>query len=160
MSRFLGSRCSIIVLVTALVACGGSGNPVVPQGRGVDGSGPLYTKSSGSTSTLLARSTFSDSHDPNLMIKRISDGWHFELKTMPAMDVAVQSITFAPGAQSGWHSHPGPVLIQVVSGTVSFYEGDDPTCTPIVRTAGQAYVDYGDHPHIARNEGACRRRTS
>ncbi len=64
----------------------------------------------------------------------------------------MQSITFAPGSYSGWHRHPGPVFIQVVSGTMTFYEGDDPTCTPIVRSAGQGFLDVGDHPHIARNE--------
>jgi quercetin dioxygenase-like cupin family protein len=25
-----------------------------------------------------------------------------------------------PGGHSGWHSHPGPVFIQVVSGTMTF----------------------------------------
>jgi hypothetical protein len=35
---------------------------------------------------------------------------------------------------------------------MTFYESDDPTCTPIVRTAGQGYLDSGDHAHIARNE--------
>jgi hypothetical protein len=28
--------------------------------------------------------------------------------------------------------HPGPVLIQVVKGTVTFYEADDPSCSSIV----------------------------
>jgi hypothetical protein len=50
--------------------------------------------------------------------------------------------------------HPGPVFIQVVSGTMTFYESDDPTCSPTVRTAGQGFLDYGDHPHLARNESA------
>lgn len=48
--------------------------------------------------------------------------------------------------------HPGPVFIMVVQGTMTFYESDDPSCTPIVRTAGQGYLDTGDHAHIARNE--------
>jgi 5-methylcytosine-specific restriction endonuclease McrA len=34
----------------------------------------------------------------------------------------------------------------------NIYESDDPTCTPVVRTAGQGYLDTGDHAHIARNE--------
>ena len=63
-------------------------------------------------------------------------------------------ITFQPGGQNGWHSHPGPVFISVVSGTMTFYESTDPSCTPIVRSAGQGYLDAGNHAHIARNETA------
>ena len=37
---------------------------------------------------------------------------------------------------------------------MTFYESDDLTCTPIVRTAGQGYLDTGDHAHIARNESS------
>ena len=29
---------------------------------------------------------------------------------------------------------------------------EDPSCTPIVRTAGQVFWEAGDHPHITRNE--------
>ena len=109
------------------------------------------TPSSGSTSVLLGRATF----DEGFKVKRRSmtdDRWRVEVKATPDLDVAVQSIDFLPGAQSGWHSHPGPVFISVVSGTITFYEGDDPDCEPVVRTAGQGFLDVGDHPHIARNE--------
>jgi hypothetical protein len=147
-----GSATIILALACALAACKDSGNPAAPHGRTADVSSPLFTKSVGSTSTLLARSTFAGERDRALVIKRISDDWRFDLKTKPAMDVAVQSIVFAPGGQSGWHSHPGPVLIQVVSGTMTFYEGNDPACRPIVRSAGQSYLDLGEHTHIARNE--------
>ena len=34
----------------------------------------------------------------------------------PRFDLAVQTINFPVGAQSGWHSHPGPVFIIVESG--------------------------------------------
>jgi hypothetical protein len=40
----------------------------------------------------------------------------------------------------------------VISGTVTFYESDDPTCAPTVRSSGQGYLDVGEHAHIARNE--------
>ena len=153
----MSKQCSAIVFALALAACKDSSNPASPHSRSVaatSGSRDAFASTAPTTSTLLARSTFSDPHDQNLMIKRISDDWHFELKTKPAMDVAVQSIIFPPGSSSGWHTHAGPVLIQVVSGTVTFYEGDDPTCTPIVRSAGESYLDFGEHTHIGRNEGS------
>jgi quercetin dioxygenase-like cupin family protein len=59
----------------------------------------------------------------------------------------------APGGNFGWHSHPGPSLVIVKSGTSTFYDGNDPTCTPHVYAAGSAYVDPGGDTHIARNEG-------
>jgi len=115
-------------------------------------SGPSYTLSSGSQSTLLGRATFSDPSDQTFKVKRISGDWHAEVKATPNLDMAVQRIVFQPGGQSGWHRHPGPVFIEVVTGTMTFYMSDDPTCTPMVRTAGQGYLDVGEHPHIARNE--------
>jgi quercetin dioxygenase-like cupin family protein len=78
-----------------------------------------------------------------------------ELKTKGDSDVYVVSNTFAAnGGNSGWHTHPGPSLITVKSGTITAYEGDDPTCTPHVYTVGQGFVDPGDgHVHLLRNEG-------
>ncbi len=107
------------------------------------------TPSSGGQSTLLGRATF----DGPINVRRGGeDDWKVSVKAKPALDVAVQSIVFQPGGQSGWHSHPGPVFISVVSGTMTFYEGDDSDCEPIVRHAGEGYLDTGEHAHIARNE--------
>lgn len=111
---------------------------------------PHFTTGSGSASTLLGRATFSEGE--NFKVKRITGDWHVEVKAHPKLDLAVQQIVFQPGGHSGWHSHPGPVFIQVVSGTMTFYESDDPDCTPVVRSAGQGFLDVGEHAHIARNE--------
>jgi hypothetical protein len=117
---------------------------------------PSYTKGT-NVSTLLGRATFGNAGmegedaEENLRITRKTGDWRFDLKAKP-FDIAVQTIVFAPGATSGWHSHPGPVFIQVVSGTMTFYMSDDPKCMPVIRTAGQGYLDLGDHSHIARNE--------
>lgn len=139
-------RCLAPLGLTALaLACSDSDTPVSPPGPG-----PLLTMGSGTSSTLLGRATFGDGQ--NLKVKRISGDWHVEVKAHRELDVAVQQIVFQPGGQSGWHSHPGPVFIQVVSGTMTFYESEDPSCSPIVRTAGEGYLDVGDHAHIARNE--------
>jgi len=151
MSLLRGCRAYALV-VASLTACADGKDSTAPHSKDLTSRAPSFTLATGSTSTLLGRSTFRDPKDPNFKVKRITGDWHVEIKAMPAVDVAVQSILFNPGAQSGWHSHPGPVFIQVVSGTMTFYESDDPTCTPIVRTAGQGYLDAGDHAHIARNE--------
>jgi hypothetical protein len=46
---------------------------------------------------------------------------------------------------------PGTGFYQCHQWKVTFYELDDPTCTPRVVTAGQGYVDTGNG-HIGRNE--------
>jgi hypothetical protein len=56
------------------------------------------------------------------------------------------SVIFSP-----WLPHPGPVFIQIIEGQVSFYERDDPSCTPKVVSKGQGYVDTGKG-HVGRNE--------
>jgi hypothetical protein len=46
------------------------------------------------------------------------------------------------------------VFITVTRGTLTFYEADDPTCTPHVVSANSpnnAFVDTGDG-HVVRNE--------
>ena len=77
-----------------------------------------------------------------------------KLKTRDDIDVATQTITIAPGGHTGWHSHPGPVIVTISSGTMSFYSADDPTCSPTTYQPGDTFVDQGgSHVHIARNEG-------
>jgi mannose-6-phosphate isomerase-like protein (cupin superfamily) len=79
-----------------------------------------------------------------------------KLKTKGDSDVYVVRNTVLPGGQSGWHYHPGPSLVTVVQGTATFYDGDDPTCTPRVFTAGTGIIDDSvdaSHVHLLRNEG-------
>lgn len=159
MSRFFRSSVGVFAsaiavasLVGLVMACGSDNHPLAV--RRVDAASadvspalPLPTKS-----VLLARSTFSDGKSGTLDIKRDSDDWHMQVKGNPDFDIAVQTINFPAGSQSTWHTHSGPVFIQVVQGTISFYESDDPTCSPTVVSAGQGFVDMGEHAHIARNE--------
>jgi len=80
-----------------------------------------------------------------------------KLKTKGNSDVYVVRNTVLPAGQSGWHYHPGPSLITVVQGTATFYDGDDPTCTPRVFPAGTGIIDDAvdaSHVHLLRNEGA------
>ena len=82
-----------------------------------------------------------------------ADDWQAQIKTKGLSDVYVVDNKFGPNSDTGWHSHPGPSLILVVSGTVTNYMGDDPTCTPHVYSAGSGFVDAGgDDVHILRNE--------
>lgn len=87
--------------------------------------------------------------------KAEADGYKLDLRTKGASDVHVVRNTFQPGGHSGWHTHPGPSLITVTSGTIWVYSGDDPTCTPQIHTAGTGFVDPGgSQVHLLRNEGS------
>jgi len=80
--------------------------------------------------------------------------WKLDLRTKGQSDVIVTESVLAPGGTFGWHSHPGPSLVVVKSGTLSFYRGDDPTCTAQVYQAGDVLIDPGNVVHIGRNEGS------
>jgi quercetin dioxygenase-like cupin family protein len=73
--------------------------------------------------------------------------------TKGASDLYVLQNTIQPGGTFGWHSHPGPSLVIVKSGTATFYMKDDPTCSPQVVQAGSGFVDNGHDTHVVRNEG-------
>ncbi|MEO5746247.1 MAG: cupin domain-containing protein [Terracoccus sp.] len=111
----------------------------------------LATPSSGLASTTLSLGHFSAFH----LKANAEPGHQIDLKTKGDSDVYVVSNTFtANGGSSGWHTHPGPSLITVKSGTITAYEGGDPACTPHVYPAGASFIDPGDgHAHLLRNEG-------
>ncbi len=137
------------LVIPCLLSCDPERSPVSVSPAGA-GAGPRFTAGSGAQATLLGRGTF----DEAFKVKRESDGWEAEIEAKPSLQVVVQRIEFRPGGHSGWHRHPGPVFILVVSGTMTFYESDDPGCSPIVRGAEQGYLELGEHAHIGRNEGA------
>ena len=106
------------------------------------------------TGTGITTTTISVGETGPFRTKSIVDGHKVELAASGDSDLYVVSNVIAPGGNTGWHTHPGPSLITVKSGTITAYEGDDPTCTPETYTAGQSFVDPGDgHVHILRNEG-------
>ena len=76
-----------------------------------------------------------------------------KLKTRRSIDVATQQIVIGPGGHTGWHSHPGPVLVTVKSGALRVIYANDCTGLGTVYEAGDTFVDRGDETvHIARNE--------
>jgi quercetin dioxygenase-like cupin family protein len=74
------------------------------------------------------------------------------IKSKGFTDVYVTEITIAPGGHGGWHSHPGPSIITVKSGTATFY--DD--CNDFVRQSfptGTGFVEDAGCVHLLSNEG-------
>lgn len=102
---------------------------------------------SGVTPTVLARGTYdafevrSDQHGPI----------DFKAEAKAPVDIVVRRHDYEPRSTTGWHSHPGPIFITVTEGALTYYERDDPTCTPHTVSAGQGFLDDG-HGHVVRNE--------
>ena len=101
----------------------------------------------GVTPTLLARGTY----DSFKTMSYPDGGGLFKAEAKDPIDVVVRRHDYAAGGTTGWHQHPYPVFVTVLSGQVTFYDYDDPTCTAHVVSAGQGYVDSGTG-HIGRNE--------
>lgn len=109
----------------------------------------------GVTPTVLVRGSYEA-----FKVKSEEQALGFQAKSRSPVDIVVRQHDYAPSTPevtttTGWHTHPGPVFITVVEGTLTFYEYDDPTCTPQVLTATDTfkpgYVDTG-HGHMVRNE--------
>jgi quercetin dioxygenase-like cupin family protein len=102
---------------------------------------------SGVTPTVLARGTYD-----SFQVKSNPKGpAMFKAESKRPIDMVVRRHDYTPGGSTGWHAHPYPVFITVISGQVTFYEADEPTCSAHVVSAGQGYVDSG-RGHIGRNE--------
>ncbi len=76
-----------------------------------------------------------------------------KIKTHGPKDMLVTSIVVDPSGSFGWHTHPGPVLVSVASGTLSLYHAEHRRCDRETVTAGQGFIEDGGDVHLARNEG-------
>lgn len=76
------------------------------------------------------------------------------VKSKDNSDVLVTNLTIAAGGHSGWHSHPGPVLVVVKTGGATVYHKNDRTCTGTRYAAGTVFIEEAERVHIARNEEA------
>jgi quercetin dioxygenase-like cupin family protein len=113
------------------------------------------TPSSGFTSV-----TISASGVPEIALKTLSATHQVRINTKGLSDVHVTTNVVVPGGESGWHTHPGPSIVVVKSGTATVYDGDDPTCAPQVYEAGSAFVDVGGGDvHLVRNENSVNLET-
>jgi quercetin dioxygenase-like cupin family protein len=98
---------------------------------------------------LTGRAVFTD--DVDLKLKDKLDGKATTVvNTKDPSRTVTARITVQPGAQFGWHSHPGPVIVNVVEGQLTYVGADD--CVEREYPADTAFIDAGgDHVHNAFN---------
>ena len=114
----------------------------------------VLTPSSGILSApVFARASFADRTDIRFKVGERRRGQEV-INVNNAQETVMQQIVIAPGGQTGWHSHPGPVVVLIKSGQMSFYDSENRLgCTPRIYSAGEAFIDSGQgHVHLVRNE--------
>ena len=133
MSKSLLASTAVIAAVIALVA-------------GV----ARATPGSGATPTVVARAAFADRVDLKLSVRDGHQG-RDNIHVRNVADTVMQQIQFGPNAFSGWHSHPGPAIILIKSGKLTFYSEDDRECRGRTFSAGQAFIEAPGLVHYAQN---------
>ena len=100
---------------------------------------------------LTARSVFPDAIDMKLKLKS-HDGGTAVIKVDDPSRTVVVRYTVQPGARFPWHTHYGPVIVNMVSGSLTYIDSD--TCDETTYAPGEAFVDAGHgHVHSAYNPG-------
>ena len=72
-------------------------------------------------------------------------------------DVFIQHARLAPNEATIWHTHPGPVLVEVVRGSVTYEDALHGECRHLTYNAGEGFFDRGfGHVHraVAGPQGA------
>ena len=143
--KIMGSR-----LAAAMACVGASG--VLVAGLAVTAA---HATPSTASSTILAQSTVMPLSVHGHGKTASGSPWNMLLKTHGTSDGYVVDNKFAPGQTTGWHGHPGPSLIFVVSGTVTNYDSNTPGCAGQSYSAGSSFTDDGGTDvHMLRNESS------
>jgi hypothetical protein len=102
----------------------------------------IASSGSGVTSTTLVTANFD--HTVHINSDRV------KFQTKESTDVRVQRLVFAAGSSSGWHHHPGLVLVTVESGSVTLWQADcsSKTYGPGLPD-GAVFAEGGDEPVLA-----------
>ena len=123
----------------------------------------LATPGNGFVGTTLATATFDamnlSAHSTPPAPGTRPNPWNLRLRTHGQSDVYIQSNSWPVGADTGWHTHPGPSLIILKHGVLTEWESDRGKCTEHVYDATNgpvSFLDTGgpDHAHILVNDGS------
>jgi quercetin dioxygenase-like cupin family protein len=85
---------------------------------------------------------------------KVGPEWAVALEDNGQSEMYFQDLVIGPGGYTGWHSHPGLLLITMKEGSIDFYNKD---CVKTSYTAGQSFSE-GAEPHAAVNTGSVNAR--
>jgi hypothetical protein len=70
--------------------------------------------------------------------------------TPDGTDAFIQHVRLGPKGATGWHTHPGPAIVTVVKGSVTYEYAEANRCNDVPYMAGDGFVDPGfGHVHRA-----------
>ncbi len=70
--------------------------------------------------------------------------------TPKGADVFIQHVRLGANVPTGWHTHPGPALVEVVKGSVTYEDAEANVCRQTTYNPGEGFVDRGfGHVHRA-----------
>src|ERR671911_548216 len=132
MSRKRGAACAVALVAGLLISVN-----VLPSAA-QEPPPPIATE------LLTERAVFTD--DVDLKLKNKLDGKATQVVNVkdPSRTV-VARITVQPGAQFPWHTHPGPVIVNVAQGELVFVSAND--CEERSYPVETAFIDSG-HGHV------------
>ena len=141
--RTAGAAPLALAASAGLAALGTSGASADDPGASAPAMGPEVT-------VLAGRADFPD--DIEVKIKRSLDGGPTEvLNLKDPGDIIVARVDLAPGAAFQWHTHPGPVVVSVAQGQLTYQQSTD--CVERLYGTSEAFVDPGNIVHTAWNGG-------
>lgn len=82
------------------------------------------------------------------------DEWSAKLVTSGPSNFIVQDASYFPGGHTGWHSHPGILLITITEGSIVWYNS---TCEKTVYKVGDSLTE-NTQLHYFRNVGSVNAR--
>src|SRR4051812_50143704 len=71
------------------------------------------------------------------------------MHTRGARDALMARLEFAAGGTSGWHTHPGPVIVEVASGTLTLRFATRTGCREQTFGPGTGFIETGGQVHEA-----------
>ena len=137
-------RATLIVGTALLILAAGAAVNVVPSAA-VDPPPAIAAE------PLTPRAVFPDLVDMKIKLKTHDGGTMVVNVDDPSRTVDVR-YTVQPGARFPWHTHYGPVIVNIISGSLTYVDSD--ACGETTYSPGQAFVDAGHgHVHSAYNPG-------
>lgn len=117
---------------------GGNGEDDSPEGFGVE--------------ILAGHANFPDDVAAKFRVRYDEGDMGSIVSNLPcdASTVIFAKVTWEPEGTSGWHTHPGPVIVSVAEGQLDLINERD--CVVRTYSTGEAFIDPGQgNIHIASN---------
>ena len=81
---------------------------------------------------------------------KVGSDWAVSLEDSGQSEFYFQDLVIRPGGRTGWHSHPGLLLITLKEGSIDFYGKG---CGKHTYAGGQSFTE-GAEPHNIVNSGS------